>query len=177
MNTTSLRMRSGITLMEIILSIVVLAGSMAVLANLSRMGMLNAIMSREMTQAQFLCESLLAELETGILELEPVYDEPVRDFPDTGASNPYDSNEVLWLYSVEINTIHEDGLLEVIVTVWKNDETASRPISYRLVRWMIDKDLVAEVLAEREDNASSSESSGSASSGGSGSASSGGGAP
>lgn len=159
--------RNGITLVEIILSIVVLAGSMAVLANLSRMGMRNAITSKEMTQAQFLCESLLAELETGILDLEPAYDEPVRDFPDTGASNPYDSNEVLWVYDIDISTIHDNGLLEVIVTVKKDDKTKtqSKPISYRLVRWMIDKDVVAEVLAERESDSSSDNSENSNSSG------------
>ncbi|MDR1958856.1 MAG: hypothetical protein LBQ54_07420 [Planctomycetaceae bacterium] len=141
--------RQGITLLEIIFSIIVLAGSMLVLSNLSRMGMRNAVMSRDLTQAQLLCETILAEIEIGVLDLEPVYDEPVMDFPDSGASNVYDSNEALWLYSVELNTIHENGLLEVIVTVTKND-SSSKPLSYRLVRWMIDKETLEEVLAERE---------------------------
>jgi len=142
------------TLLEIIFSILIFAGAMAVLSGLSRMGMNNALDSRNMTQAQFLCENILAELEIGILKLEPVFDEPVLDFPDTGASNPYDSNEILWYYSIEINTIHDYGLLEVIVTVRKNEPSSQKPVSYRLVRWMIDKETLTKVLEEQNSGTS-----------------------
>ena len=48
------------TLLEIILSLAFLAGALAVIANISRLGTMSAVSARDTTQAQFLCESIMA---------------------------------------------------------------------------------------------------------------------
>jgi type II secretory pathway pseudopilin PulG len=141
------------TLLEIILSLGILAGALAVIANLSRLSTMSAVSARDTTQAQFLCESVMAQLMSGIIEFESVYDAPLLDFPDTGASNPNDSYDYKWVYSIEINSIDDYGLLEVIVTVTQYLPNSPRtPVSCRLVRWMLDKATALEMLESESDS-------------------------
>ncbi len=148
------------TLLEIILALGILAGSLAIIANLSRLSTNSAVSARDTTQAQFLCESVMAQLMCGVIEFESAYDEPVRDFVDTGATNPNDSYDYKWVYSVEINSLDDYGLLEVIVTVTQYLPNSPRtPVSCRLVRWMLDKSTAKEML-ESESASSDSSSSG-----------------
>ena len=137
----------GMTLLEIILSLAFLAGALVVIANLSRLSTRSAVSARDTTQAQLLCESIMSQLMAGMIEFESVFDEPVLDFIDTGATNPNDSNDYKWVYSIEINTLDDYGLLEVIVTVTQYLPNSFRePVSCRLVRWMLDKAMAAEML-------------------------------
>ena len=143
--------RPGLTLLEIILSLGVLAGALAVIANLSRMSTNNAISARDTTQAQLLCESIMARLISGVIEFESVFDEPiydpVHDFDDVGSSYSFNSGDYKWVYSIEINTLDDYGLLEVIVTVEQYLPYSPRePASCRLVRWMLDKTMAKEML-------------------------------
>jgi len=174
------------TLLEIILSLAFLAGALAVIANISRLGTMSAVSARDTTQAQFLCESIMAQLTSGIIEFESVFDEPVLDFADTGASNPNDSNDYKWTYSTEINTLDDYGLLEVVVTVTQYLPNSPRePVSCKLVRWMLDKAMAKDMLesmaestnSESSDTSSSSSSntSSSSSTGNTGSGNTGGG--
>jgi len=152
------------TLLEIILSLAFLAGALAVIANISRLGTMSAVSARDTTQAQFLCESIMAQLTSGIIEFESVFDEPVLDFVDTGASNPNDVNDYKWTYSIEIYALDDYGLLEVVVTVTQYFPNSPRePVSCKLVRWMLDKAMAADMLASVEES-TDSESSGASSS-------------
>jgi type II secretory pathway pseudopilin PulG len=155
---SNFRKQCGLTLIEIVMSLLFLAGSLAVVVSISRTSMINATSARDTTQAQLLCESIMSQLMNGMIEFESVYDEPVLDFPDSGASNPNDGNDYKWTYSVEINTLDDYGLLEVIVTVtqYLPNNPSREPISCRLVRWMLDKAAAKEAL-ESESAASSSE--------------------
>ena len=152
--------RHGMTLLEIILALGVLAGSLAIIANLSRLSTNNAVLARDTTQAQLLCESIMARLMSGIIEFESVFDEPVydpiHDFDDVGTSYSYNNSDYKWVYSIEINTLDDYGLLEVIVTVTQHLPYSNRePASCRLVRWMLDKAMAQEML---ESEAASSDS-------------------
>jgi hypothetical protein len=139
------------------MSLLFLAGSLAVVVSISRTSMMNAVSARDTTQAQLLCESVMSQLMNGMIEFESVYDEPVLDFPDSGASNPNNSNDYKWTYSIEINTLDDYGLLEVLVTVtqYLPNNSLREPVSCRLVRWMLDKAAVKEAL-ESESAASAS---------------------
>ena len=157
--------RRGMTLLEIILALGVLAGALAVIANLSRLSTNSAIAARDTTQAQFLCESIMSRLMSGIIEFESVFDEPVYDpvydFDGVGTSySNYASygTDHKWTYSIEINTLDDYGLLEVIVTVEQYlPYSAREPVTCRLVRWMLDKAMANEML-ESETTASGSDS-------------------
>ena len=164
------RTRCGMTLLEIILSIAFLAGALVVIANLSRISTMSAVSARDTTQAQFLCESIMARLTSGIIDFESVFDEPVYDpvfdFDDVGTSysnSSYNNGDHKWVYSVEINTLDDYGLLEVVVTVTQYLPHSSRePVSCKLVRWMLNKAMAAEML-ESAAGSTDSESSGTSS--------------
>ena len=138
--------------------------------------------ARETTQAQLLAESVMAQLLCGMIEFESVYDEPVLDFVDTDATNPNDNSDYKWVYAVEINSIDDFGLCEVIVTVTKYNPNATRePASCQLVRWMLDKATALEMLESQESStdsttdASSNSSTGSSQGGTTGGGTTGGG--
>ena len=155
-NKTRRNERLGMTLLEIILSLGILASSLAIIVNLSRLSSESAISARDTTQAQFLCESIMSQLMSGIIEFEVAYDEPVYDFVDTGATSPNDSFDYKWVYSIEINSIDDYGLLEVIVIVTQYQPNSTRePVSCRLVRWMLDKAMAKEMLESEESESGS----------------------
>ncbi len=121
----------GFTLLEVILTLAILAGAIAVIGEVSRLGLRNAQRARELTHAQLLCESKLAELVVGAEPLEAQQNVPLGTVAD-GSGDPD------WLYSVEVNSTDQTGLVEVRVTVSKEPSTGSQPVSFSLVRWMLD---------------------------------------
>jgi len=115
----------GLTLLEIVLALTILAGSLVVLAELVRIGARNASMSRGVTQAQLLCQSKLAELTSGMTE--PTVTSPTMFLEDPN-----------WLYAVNLERIDEQGLLAVQVTVIENVPEGRTPQTFSLIRWMPD---------------------------------------
>ena len=147
----------GITIIEIMLALVILGGCLAILGERSRNGLSSARAARDLTQAELLCESVLAKVRLEIIKMEPVFDVPISNSQsltdevlDTHAADVNDSGGSLWVYSLEINEIDEYGLVELAVTVRQNLPDERRPIACRLVRWMAlepDKDDEEDVLA------------------------------
>lgn len=121
---------AGFSLLEIILALAILAGAIAVLSEVSRLGLQNARFAQDMARAQSLCEGKLAEITAGLLPAESAEDVPFEDELDPSLSE--------WLYSIEVNPAVEEGLLEVRVTVTKDAPSEMRPVRVSLVRWMID---------------------------------------
>ncbi len=152
------RQRDGFSLMEVILSIAILASATVLLGELTRFGMRNARIARDLTQAQLLCESKLNEVVAGIEPLEAV----------SGASfdATYDPEQA-WLYSIEWSEIDPDtGLAKVTVTVNQNLPQSQRPVQFALTRWLIPpSSATAEATESSENSASGSSSSSSATSG------------
>jgi hypothetical protein len=76
-----------------------------------------------------------------------------------------------WLYSVQVESIAQQGLLGVMVTVQRDPNYNVRPLSVSLYRWLIDPELAAQLeaaaqeqaAAQAEANSSSSSSSSSGS--------------
>jgi len=133
----------GITIVEIMLSLVILGSCLAILGELSRSGLNSARAARDMTQAELFCESVLAKVRLGIIKMEPAFDVPVSNSAlmtdevlDTHAADLNDTGGSLWVYSLEITDIDEYGLVEIAVTVRQNLPEEHRPIGCRLVRWL-----------------------------------------
>ena len=127
------------------LALVILGSCLAILSEMSRHGLSNARAARDTTQAELLCESVLAKVRLGIIKMEPAFDIPVSgsnavlmtdEVLDTHALDTTDTGSPLWVYSLEINEIDEYGLAEIAVTVRQNLPEERRPIACRLVRWM-----------------------------------------
>ncbi len=122
--------RRGFTLLEIILSLAILAGALAALGEVIRSATQNATESRELTKAQLLASSIMSEFSSGAAALQEVDRQAV------------DIDEVTpWVYSVEWTPTFEENLVAVRVTVVQDLEAEKNPVQYSLVRWMPDPGL------------------------------------
>ena len=156
--------RRGLSLLEVVLSLSILAGAMAAIGELVQRGLLHAQSARNLTQAQVRCESLLGELQAGLLAPEPASDVTLDDD---------------WSYSMEVESLDNDGVLIVRLTVSQRPSAATRPVSFSVIHWMPDPDAVAaaeEAAAAAAEAAADAASNESSSSSGSGQSSSTGGA-
>ena len=123
------RTRRGLSLLEVMLALAILGLSLATIGELLRVGSRNAEMARDLTTAQILCETKMAEIVCGMLPAMTTTDSPIVD---AGSGND-------WLYAVETQPVAgQDGLLAVRVIVQQNPEFVFRPASFALVRWIID---------------------------------------
>jgi len=133
------------TLLEVILSLALLGGTVAVIGELARTSFQNAKIARDLIQAELLAESILAKIRIGFIEMTPVFNVPVGSdrtdtVLDTNAASQGSTSAVLWLYSVEVNEVPAsfgvDYLVEIAVTVRQNVPERQRPVICRLVRWL-----------------------------------------
>ena len=130
------------TLLEVILSLALLGGTVAVIGELARSSFQSARFARDMTQAELMAESILAKIRLGIIPMEPAYEIPVGmgsthrtdTVVDTHALAEGNANTVLWLYSVDVVNL-TDFLVEIAVTVRQNIAETRQPTICRLVRW------------------------------------------
>lgn len=145
------RGRRGFTLLEVILSLAILAGALAVLGELVRLGLESAAEARDLSEAQLLCESLVAEIAAGAAYAEPVANQAIVDAAG-------------WLYSVETEPTDDEELLSMRVTVARDPSTPGRPVSFSIVRLVKDPNAAEPASDENQDSTSSSSGSSSASS-------------
>ena len=135
--------RRGFTLLEVILSLAILTGAIAVLNELARVGINNADYTQKLTVAQLLCETKMAEITSEITLPDPVVGASFEAESSGEGATMFDPDEPAWLYSIESDLIDEDGLLQITVTVYQDLPETKRPATFSLVRWMIDSSLTA----------------------------------
>jgi type II secretion system protein I len=117
--------RTGLSLLEVILALAILAGALAVLGELVSMGTRSAATARDLTRAQILCESKLAELTLGT---EPVVAQQQTEF----------QMDPEWVYSVAVESLGQTGLVSIRVAVQRESEGERDAAAYSLVRWLPD---------------------------------------
>lgn len=137
------------SLLEVILALAILTGGIAVLGELVRLGARNAAHARDMTQAQLLCESKLAQITSGMMLPEPVVD---ARFDPADLIDPYDPTP--WVYAIETAAVDEQGLIAVAVTVAQDLPEAQHPVRFTLVRWIPNPGLEVAEQPAPEDGAS-----------------------
>jgi type II secretory pathway pseudopilin PulG len=123
------RVHAGLSLLEVILAIAILGGSIAVIGELVRLGVRQAEEARELTTAQLLCESKIEEIAAGAATTDSVSNSPCETDPR-------------WQYSVTVSQI-DQTLLEVRVTVEQVESARLQPLSVSLVRWMVNPSLTS----------------------------------
>lgn len=136
------RFRRGVTILEIMLSLLILGGCVAAIGELARNAFRNARESKNLTQAELLAESILAKVRLGIIEMESAFDVPVTNMSsrndelvDSNVVSAGGVGDVLWLYTLEVTDI-DDNLVELAVTVRQNLSEENSPVACRLVRWL-----------------------------------------
>jgi prepilin-type N-terminal cleavage/methylation domain-containing protein len=144
--------RSGLSLLEVILALAILALSMAAIGELIRVGTISASNAEDFTEAQILAESKLSEIMAGAVTADPVTRVPFVTAPD-------------WFYTIELAATEETEVMALRVTVETHLDRL-RPLSFSLVRWIPDPgiELPAEEEAAEEPDDSQDSSTGSGSS-------------
>ena len=122
------RYRSGLSLLEVILSIAILGTSMAVIGQFFFLGFRAADRARRQFDATLICDSVMAELAAGVIEAQSI----------SGAQAP---NTPQWQYSVDIVNSDIAGLLLATVSVRQSNEDN---IEMSLVRLLPDPDYIPE---------------------------------
>jgi len=123
--------RPGLSLLEVMLALAILGSSLAILGMHVRTGARSAAIARDSTTAQLLAESKMAEIASGIVLPETVFQEPVDEAGE-------------WLCSVEAQPIDQEGLLAVRVLVEQDATFTTTPISFMLTRWIVDPQVIAD---------------------------------
>jgi prepilin-type N-terminal cleavage/methylation domain-containing protein len=157
---------SGFTLLEIIISLAILAGSLAALGEVIRSATQSGTMAEYETRAQILAASIMDELVAGSRDLVAV-DGAVLDTTD----------DPPWVYSVEIGTTNYEELVAVRVRVEQQLEARLRPARFELARWLSNATSASTATEDEESGTSNSTSSSSTSGGSSSGSSIGGGQP
>ncbi|HVT30909.1 MAG TPA: prepilin-type N-terminal cleavage/methylation domain-containing protein [Lacipirellulaceae bacterium] len=133
------------TLLEIILSLAILAGSLAALGEAMRSATRSAAKTEDETQAQILAESIINEFQAGSRELTAVNQAQL----DTSDDPP-------WVYSVNIDQTDYDELVAVRVRVEQQLDARLQPAHFELVRWMPNPDFVQSNTSDQQGDASNS---------------------
>jgi prepilin-type N-terminal cleavage/methylation domain-containing protein len=116
--------RAGFTLLEVILSLVILAAALAMLGEVMQLASRHAIEARAETQAQSLATSLMDQLQAGAIDLEIA----ARQALEVDDTTP-------WVYSVTIADTAFTGVQRVEVLVEQDVEARFTPVKFHLVRW------------------------------------------
>ena len=95
---------SGFTLLEVILALAILAGSLAALGEVMRLAGQNAVLTEGETQAQILAASVMDELVSGARQLSSV----------SQASLLADTDPP-WVYSIDIQNTQYDQLVACLL--------------------------------------------------------------
>ncbi|MFP6763636.1 MAG: hypothetical protein VB858_08460 [Planctomycetaceae bacterium] len=134
-NHPSRHRRSGLSLLEVILSLTIFVGAVSALSQLSTNGTTAAVTARLETQAILRCESKLAEVATAIEPLDDVLEEPFSDEED-------------WTWSLESQAGPHADVLLVTVSVAFNGESALSSVNYSLSRLIRDPAIFEDTVEE-----------------------------
>ncbi|WP_242631707.1 prepilin-type N-terminal cleavage/methylation domain-containing protein [Rubripirellula amarantea] len=132
--------RSGFSLLEILLALAILGGSLAILSRIVETGTSAAIESRCLAQARLVCQSKLSEVlldAASGLDPQTEISVPIASF-DSTSTTPMN-------YSVEVAQGPMDGILIVRVSVAvQTADGIGTLANYSLSRWIVDSSLGLE---------------------------------
>jgi type II secretion system protein I len=135
--------RRGLSLLEVILALSILAFSAAYLAQAMGLATENAIKAQDLTRAELVAESVMNQVIAGVLPSDPVSWTPYM--AATGDSG--------WLYSIQNVPAEVEGMLGFSIAVKRNDLDAANPAVYDFFmnRWIIDPALGLDTPPEEEE--------------------------
>ncbi len=106
--------RQGMTLLEVVLALAILAMALGLLGQLVQTGARAAAAARDETRAQLACESVLAGVVAGAIAAQSVDGAPYEADPE-------------WSYSLDVQPANTYGLISVRVSVVQNIADAIPP--------------------------------------------------
>ena len=131
---------SGFTLLEVILALAILAGAVAAIGELVRVGVHNAEVARQLTRAEMLCEGISDQIAGNAISA-------------TSASGVQCDDDPRFLYSVSVDQANQSGLLTVQVTVVRDLPAGEHPVPFKITRWMVDPGIESQQMSTEATNA------------------------
>jgi general secretion pathway protein I len=129
--------RHAFSLLEILLALAILGGSLAVLSQVVGTGADSAGSARDLSLARLICQAKLAEtLLNGVTP---------TTIPSTPVASPDSSSLTPFFYAVDVAPAALDGMLAIRVSVEAQDPDGGPPVAtFSLTRWIIDPALGLE---------------------------------
>ena len=124
--------RSGLSLLEVVLALSILAVSAALLTQITKQATDNGRMAQRLSTAQMLCESKMSEVLAGAI---PLTSSSWTQITDSGRRSA-------WYYQIQTSTAERPNMIGVRLSVTDQpDATNGNPELFFIVRWMIDPSL------------------------------------
>jgi type II secretion system protein I len=154
------QVRSGLSLLEVVLALTILAVAAALLAQVTTQATNNGLMAQRLAVAQMLCESKMSEVLAGSIQLTPSSWTQITDSGRRGN----------WYYQIQTVTAQRPNMIGVRLSVTDQPD-ATNPELFFIVRWMIDPSTGLDAPPSTDTSSSSSGSPGSSTGSSSGSSS------
>ena len=124
-NQESIRSRTGLTLLEVVISTAVFMAAAAVILNMIRTGTVASSYSQLTTEAAFRAETILGEILSEVRPMESVGESPFEDDEEGG-----------WYFSVDRESGDDSDLVLLKVRAWfsAQDRTVASVTLDRMVR-------------------------------------------
>ncbi len=127
----------GFSLLEVILALAILAGALAALGEVMRLGDQNAALAADESQAGLLAASVMSEVLVGARPLANVRDTVL----------PFD-DDPQWAMSIEIQPTDYQELVAVRVSVMQQLAPELQPARCDLVRWLPNPDYLPTIASQ-----------------------------
>jgi type II secretion system protein I len=126
--------RSGFTLLEVMVALAIFVAAFAALSQLYSLGTRAAVDAALQTQAAVRAEAKMAEVLAGVESLEAASEMPFED----------DAN---WSWGLEVNEGPHADVYEIVVTVVFQNGSGPPAMTYSLVRFRRDPQLILDEAA------------------------------
>ena len=124
--------RAGLSLLEVVLALSILAVSAALLTQITKQATDNGLMAKKLSTAQMLCESKMSEVLAGAI---PLTSSGWTEITDSGRRGS-------WYYQIQTTAAERPNMIGVRLSVTDQpDATTYNPELFFIVRWMIDPSL------------------------------------
>lgn len=149
--------RPGLSLLEVVLALAILAMTAALLSQLTRQATDNAMASQRQADAQILCESTMAEVLAGAIPMQSTDWTPIQ----------FSTRPGNWHYRLESSATERPDMLGLRLGISDDPQKTTGQVElFYIVRWVIDPNLGLDVLPETTDASGSTGTSGSTTGGG-----------
>ena len=138
--STSLGCRSGLTLLEIIISVAIFMASLAAIMEGLQIGRRSELSARLQSEAVLRCETVMGEILSGVKEAA------------SAQGNPFDDDETgNWEWTAEVTDAGTTGLLQVTVLVEHRPGGEEPNAAFTLVRFMRDPQLFLDAALQESE--------------------------
>jgi prepilin-type N-terminal cleavage/methylation domain-containing protein len=135
--------RRGISLLEVVLALAILAVASAYLAQSMHIATENALRAESQTQAEMVAESVMSQVVAGLLSTQGVTWTPYANPNPFGSAAAFSDPDSQWMYMVTTMSTEVQGMLCVQVGV--KEIVTGQPddgrIEFYFNRWIIDPSL------------------------------------